>query len=367
MFSKCNTPKSALCGLFMASFAALLIPEGYASAEVRFFPALEYYSVGKDALDYQKKQALFTDIQTTLVDGQKKSSDINISYDRSLVADFRVGYNRPINAKIGVRTTIGAVGTLRKEHTDFEPISVTEVDGYEARPTLDFTFLTASGVEFSAGIQYFYMPEYFGEKETHIVNSNFRYAEYSLRQPRITIVKRGGFGQGGFFFKSGVEAVRDVEISIEDNTEAPRITRQAIRKPTTIGIMMEFKVGSSDWYAEFQGVQAGEGGERKADSNKTIREDYNVIKIGWGKGFSVMNLNLLLTHKTLSYASSEDTRLDLVPMTAFHARAKAGGKESYVYAGLVYLYAKDLQSEDEFNQEFRISGYGASAGFRLSL
>ena len=35
---------------------------------------------------------------------------------------------------------MGALGAIRKEHTDFEPISVQEEDGGMAKPTLDFTF-----------------------------------------------------------------------------------------------------------------------------------------------------------------------------------------------------------------------------------
>lgn len=348
--------------LFSLSFCEI------AYAQLRLFPSLENSSFGEDAINSEKRKAIFFDLQTVLIDGQKKSFPPDITtFDRSLIADARVGYNHAAGGKIGARFIAAAQGIIRKEHTEVEPRSVITEDGLLYKPSIDIILTTNSGIDVNIGAQYIFMPEYFGRTETPSITANTRYAEISLMQPRIAMIKRGGFGQGGFYYKQGVEAVRDVEVSFEDVEEDPRLTKEVMRFPTTIGIIMKFNAAGSIWLAEFQAVQAGEGGERKEDTNKTIQEDYNTIKIGWGRKLALFEIDTSLKHKTLSYATSEDTRLDLTPMYILQTKLKAGSKDSYVYAGLIYAYAKDLQSEEEFNQKFLISGYGASAGFRLSL
>ncbi len=360
-----SVPHSWATPLFLAIVAAW--PSAVAAHD---YSIVRDHSIGRDALSYRRAADFWTTAEAFLIDGSVTSFPPDeTTYDRSLIVASRAGSNVPIDGRFGVRIVVDVEGNILKRHTGSEPRKIDEAIAYTGRPSLDVTLLTATGIEVFGGASYHYLNAHTLDSESPSVESSTKYGVASVVAPRFGLVKRAGFGQGGFYYQEGGTAKRRVSTKATI-TSQPEVSETVtaddeLLVPTTIGLVLQTRLGPSQAHLEFSAISAGDGGPRKANGN-TLQEDYMVIRVAFDASLAAgMSLRLMAAHKTLSYSSNEDISLPLIPMTAGQLKFQQQLGNAYLFAGVIYGEANDLQSIATRNARYIIKAYGASAGIEM--
>lgn len=323
-------------------------------------------SPGIDALRFERRATLFTDFSCVLSDSSIESLE-QTTYDRRLISNFRAGTDFIATPKISLRPTIRARGTLRRAHTEEQPRKVDQEIYYEGLPSLDVTFITDGNLEAFVGTDYIYSPEHSLSSESSTINYTTTYGEVSMFAPRLGVIKRGSFGQGGFYYREGASRHRPVSVEVDLDHSVQNSTEKVF-SPTTIAVLMAFNWGASKILTEFNAVEASEGGPTKPNGD-SVRDDYMVFRFGISSSVLAPDqiIDAMIVHRTLSYARSEDIDLDSMPMSTLHLKLLLGKESNHLSLGLIYGYGRDRQSVPSFNADYKTLQYGLSAGLRWAF
>jgi hypothetical protein len=299
------------------------------------------------------------------VDGAITSYPPNkTTFDRSLVSILRIIQNYPLSPRIGLRINLDTRYIIHKAHEEDEPRRLVEERIWEARPSIDFTFITVGGIELFGGAMYRYIPEYKRETTSVSFEETSSFGELGYAAPRAGLIKRGGSFVGGAYFQGTGSDERSVHKEASDGSVIE--TSQELYSPTEIGIYARFDISGYVADAEFDAVQASEGSPKSEDGTG-MYEDYIRVKLGLLIPYqrNELSFHTALTHRTLSYSDNAFMSLETIPLSSLHLKMIKGSADRHLFAGIIYAYGTDTQSLPEFNQKFVINSYGAKLGFNF--
>ena len=330
------------------------------------YDALYDYSFGTDALIYDHSNTLSLQLDTVLIDGEVKTQPVNsTNRDRTATTFMRVMGTTPLSPRFGSRYSLFLKGDYRKQEGEQEPRKIVTENTSEGYGRLEMVFFTQSRLEVFFGVTYEGRSGFTRKTESPSVETTWKFSPASMPIPHIGIVKRTGFLSGGFFYKQGAEASRDVEKTTSQD-DSKLTFRDTIHNPTATGIFVRLSLGPGVVTGEFSAIQGSEGGN-KTDEGATLTEDYTKARLIYLQHLQNIALKASLIHRTLSYSENLTVSLDTIPMTALHLKARVGGDRNHFFAGIIYAYGKDGQSITEFNADYKVQAYGANLGFFLGL
>jgi transcriptional regulator with XRE-family HTH domain len=346
----------------------VLVLMGVNPLQAHTFDVLDFRSPGRDAIEFSKSAKVRAEAYGILMDGAVTSLGTEATtYDRTLVSHLQVWGGWGAGSRFYVRPNISVNGNWRKIEGAEAPRTITESQWLEGQARLEGTFITQNSLEVFLGVSINWYSAY--EQKTQSVETTTydRFSAAKLNYPHLGVVKRSGGFEGGFYFISGNEKVREVTKSSEGDDSIFRYDDRVFQ-PTTIGIFSRFRPRWGSAYGEFAAVQASEGGNR-TDDGGTVEEDYIRFTLGgeYELPGGVGTLLGTLIYKSLSYADNRNVSLPTIPMWGSHLGLRTEQLGFPVTAGLIAASGRDGQSIDEFNAEYRMQGLGLRLTAALQL
>lgn len=335
------------------------------SAQAFTYEVLFDNTLAYDAVTLGRGPRFDASLQSVLLDGRVKTAGTGaVTYDRLLINSLRLRQQLALSPNASARFTLPVVGTFEKQEGQQVPRKISEATWVEAKPKLEFVFVTQNNLDLILGLNYYAASSFDVESEAENFEAKDHYSSVSMTYPHLVIVKRAGRFDGGFSFQMDAEKSRNVSktTSLDDT----RLSfEDKVYSPTTIAIFANLHQSFGDIYTEFAAIEASSGGNR-VDNNIAVKEDYFRVQLGGMFPLAGKDLQLEsnFLYKSLSYADNRNVTLDTIPSMALHLKLHVNyGIPAFV--GLIGVRGSDGQSLQEFNADYRIQGVGGVAGLGL--
>ena len=345
--------------------AGVLLPAVYAGAARAEFDTLIDHSPGQDAISWEPKAAMNLQTDTVLADGKVKTKPGDfITYERTAINDMRLWGTMPV-ASSGMRWSLFTRTAYRKTEGDAEPRQITERQWVRGHINLDYVLKGNNALEIFVGVRGHVIPEHDQVTESASVTTNETFSEVTYGTAHVGVFKRAGTVAGGFYYHNGADTKRQIAKTTEQDPTVNRF-QETLQDADRVAMFFRMNMGKGFLFGEFAAIQASEGGNR-TDTGKSVLEDYTLARMLWYQPIGPLGQRLTVMHKTLSYADNQNVTMETIPMTSAHWKLMIGPWNRNLFAGIIYAYGQDGQSIPEFNADYSIQVFGASAGFNLSF
>jgi hypothetical protein len=232
-------------------------------------------------------------------------------------------------------------------------------------PSVDLTYVTPKGLELGFGGMLWYEKEHKKTLYSASLNQTVKYSSVKIWVPRLSLVRRAGTWNGGFYYNFGRSHDRSVVLAASDGSGLT--TTQRVHSPTEFGIIGDFSLFGFRSELEANQIDSVSTSDQSSDG-KSVEDDY--IKMRATVFFPLTaqsQLSIGLTHRTLGYSSNSFVTVDTIPMSLIRAKLIGGTLENHVYLSLFYGQGRDELSIPEANEFFEVKVLGGSLGLVLSI
>jgi hypothetical protein len=340
--------------------AASLLAALLGAAPARAFPTQNDRTPGTMALGFRKQSNVWSRVDVGAVDAKVTSTPPDSTkLDRGAELLIDTGFDIAFAKRWGFRMDAVLEMSKRRQSEQDGPKADVDETTSTYTPSADVTFVTDKGLEIFGGVMVQQSPAYDETVTSDDAESKTKFAAQSVQARRFGVVRRAGPWSGGFYYVQGGQKSRRFEKTASDGSSIDG--DDVVFIPSRVAVFGE--IGSGTVYdLELAFVQA-RGLGPKDELGNSVYTDYFEAKGGafvpFGAGLA---LEGGLFHRTLQYARSAFVSLDTIPVTSVRAALALGERQRHFYAGLVFGYGKDGQSQPEFNADYEMRAMAITLG-----
>ena len=323
------------------------------------------FSTGAMALRYRLRNNSWADFVGAGVDGEIQTTPPGSKEsDRRLESLSNIGVDRVIGG-MGLRLNLKSYITWNRREETTERVTLSDEHKSRWVPSVDATYVTPKGLELAFGGMLWYEKEYQKTFYSQSIRQSVVYSGIKIWVPRLSIVRRSGTWNGGFYYNFGRSQDRSVALTASDGSSLS--TSQRIPSPTEFGIIADFSLFGFLHEVELSQIESISTSDVSSDG-KSVEDDYIKMR---ATAFFPLTANSLvslgISHRTLGYSSNAFVTVDTIPMTLVRAKLIGGTLDNQVYVSLFYGQGQDELSIPEANEYFKVKIFGSSIGIILSI
>ncbi|MEI8027558.1 MAG: hypothetical protein WCI18_14520 [Pseudomonadota bacterium] len=342
-------------------FSMFFLISARADGEVLY----DEFSTGAMALRYRLRNNSWADFVGAGIDGEIQTTPPGSKEsDRRLESLSNVGVDRVIGG-MGVRVNLKSYLAWNRREDTADRVTLSDEHKSRWMPSVDATYVTPKGLELGFGGMLWYEKEHQKTFYSQSIRQSVDYSGIKIWVPRLSILRRSGTWNGGFYYNFGRSQDRSVALRASDGSSLS--TSQRIHSPTEFGIIADFSLFGFLHEVELSQIESLSTSDVSSDG-KSVEDDFIKMR---ATAFFPLTANSLvsicMSHRTLGYSSNAFVTIDTIPMTLVRAKLIGGTLENQVYLSLFYGQGQDELSIPEANEFFKVRVFGSSIGIILSI